>query len=453
MPWSRSNERFIRNWLVVTGIPIPEGSTGFEKDVLTDQGGETAIHQVEHMTHHLPNGESVSWQSLRSWGDDIYLTAGDPQRNLVGYAFATVPREISGKALLTVGSTHSIRVWVNGVQVLDRRASRALTRDEDKVEVDLQAGNNFLLVKLEQGRDPVAFAIRVLEPGATLAKSQEIGPSLISYSNTAVALRTDVNSDAAKEDKVTVQIVSPGGKVVVTRSAPRGNVVHFEVGNLTDGPYDFRLTTRRANALLYSTHIPWYKGDSMRAARDLVAAGANANLETANGLVTAMLADRVKQQLGQDIDAVKGNPWWLVHSPLMEYKEIELEAHGEKAIERPFGFVRLAYRDEIDGTPQFCSAYLPGGYDRSKKWPIVVTLHGWMWSPAYVQSGEFSRHGDSDAEYSGGQGVIFLEPFGRGVTNYIGLGDQDVMRCIRLAKERLSVDEDRVYLTGVSMGG
>src|ERR1017187_667292 len=46
-----------------------------------------------------------------------------------------------------------------------------------------------------------------------------------------------------------------------------------------------------------------------------------------------------------------------------------------------------------------------------------------------------------------------MEPHGRGNNSYIGLGDQDVVRAIRLAKERFSVDEDRVYLVGDSMGG
>ena len=40
MPWARSDERFIRHWLVLGDIPLAAG--GFDKDWLTEHGGEAA---------------------------------------------------------------------------------------------------------------------------------------------------------------------------------------------------------------------------------------------------------------------------------------------------------------------------------------------------------------------------------------------------------------------------
>ena len=51
------------------------------------------------------------------------------------------------------------------------------------------------------------------------------------------------------------------------------------------------------------------------------------------------------------------------------------------------------------------------------------------------------------------KGSIYIEPHGRGNAQYLGIGDRDVMRCLDEAKRRFSVDADRVYLTGESMGG
>ena len=139
----------------------------------------------------------------------------------------------------------------------------------------------------------------------------------------------------------------------------------------------------------------------------------------------------------------------------MEFEELRLEDAGKAARERPYGFVRLAWRDEIDGSPQFCRAYLPGGYDRKKKWPLVIHIHGYNpANPDYVRWWSVDqRHNVADVEYGARQGVIYMEPHGRGNNNYLGLGDQDVVRAIRLAKERFNVDEERVYLVGDSMGG
>ena len=51
------------------------------------------------------------------------------------------------------------------------------------------------------------------------------------------------------------------------------------------------------------------------------------------------------------------------------------------------------------------------------------------------------------------QGVIYMEPHGRGNVQYMGFADSDILRGIAEAKRLFSVDEDRVYLTGDSMGG
>jgi len=49
----------------------------------------------------------------------------------------------------------------------------------------------------------------------------------------------------------------------------------------------------------------------------------------------------------------------VIHSPLMEYEELQQEENGGGGPIRIYGFVRLAYRDEIHGCLQFCRAYLP----------------------------------------------------------------------------------------------
>jgi predicted peptidase len=121
---------------------------------------------------------------------------------------------------------------------------------------------------------------------------------------------------------------------------------------------------------------------------------------------------------------------------------------------RPFGFVRLAWRDEVDGTPQYCRAYLPAGYDRSKKWPTVWQLHGYNpANPVYWDWWSADNRGYVHTETAGYGDIIYIEPHGRGNTQYLEMGDTDVLRCLAEAKRLLSVDENRVYLTGDSMGG
>ena len=464
-PWTRSNERFLRHWLALSDIPLagtsqnPDAAAlevGFDRDWLAEHGGETAVRPVEKMTHQLPNGKSVQWRDLKSWGDSVNLSDGyGLKRNMVSYAFATVSRNAAGRALLCIGSNGSIRVWVNGARVLDRRTQRTLTFDEDQVEVDLKSGDNTLLVKLEELAGPGFFSARVLERGSVPARIQEIGPSVTDAAGDELVARTDVGTARAAMDPVKVEAVAAGGHIVAEQSAARGTDVHFATASWPAGPYEFRFSTRRLNGLLYVTHIPWYKGDAIAEARQLTATAAKADATTPQGATLHMLADMVQDRVGKDLDGVTGNPWWAIHSPLMEFEEMQLEAAGQPAIVRPYGFLRLAYRDEVDGSPQFCRVYLPGGYDPAKKWPVLIHLHGYNGeNPDYVRWWSVDqRHNFADVEYAGHQGIIFVDPHGRGNTQYLGLGDADIVRVIELLKKRLSVDEDRVYLLGESMGG
>ena len=307
MPWARSDERFIRRWLVLGDIPLAAG--GFDKDWLTEHGGEAAIKPAEKMAHRLANGSTVAWRDVTAWGDAVDLSDGAGlKRDVLAYAYAKVSRREAGKALLSIGSDESIRVWLNGAIVLDRRTRRPLTFDEDQVEVDMQAGDNSLLVKLEQRAGAWTFAARVLERGAIPPRIQEIGPSLNDDSPSALVIRTDINCERAALDKVKVQAVAPGGRILAETTAARGESVRFDPRSWPDGAYEIRCATRRMNGLLYATHLPWYKGDSIAAARALVAAGAASDRRTPNGFTTKMLADLVTDRLGKDLDERRGQP-------------------------------------------------------------------------------------------------------------------------------------------------
>ncbi|HEX6739738.1 MAG TPA: prolyl oligopeptidase family serine peptidase, partial [Vicinamibacteria bacterium] len=138
------------------------------------------------------------------------------------------------------------------------------------------------------------------------------------------------------------------------------------------------------------------------------------------------------------------------HAPLLEFEEL-MRVRAGGAAARPGGFVRLAYVDEVDGSDQFCRAYLPSAYDAARPWPLVVYLHGYNPpNPPYVGWWSADKRHDALAER---YGVIFLEPHGRGNAQYRGIGERDVLRCLEEARTRLAVDADRVYLLGESMGG
>jgi len=99
------------------------------------------------------------------------------------------------------------------------------------------------------------------------------------------------------------------------------------------------------------------------------------------------------------------------------------------------------YWSEIDGTVQPFGVALPGDFDRSRRWPLLVLLHGQGLFKPYQCRARPER------------GMIVVAPQGRGGMDYKFVGETDVLRAVDEASRLFPVDPDRVYLAGNSMGG
>jgi len=99
------------------------------------------------------------------------------------------------------------------------------------------------------------------------------------------------------------------------------------------------------------------------------------------------------------------------------------------------------YHCDLDDTDQPYSLWLPKDYAAEKKWPLVISLHG---------LGGSYRIGGVPREI---EDCVVAAPDGRGNTDYKLWGELDVVRVVEEVKKALSIDPDRVYLYGISMGG
>lgn len=103
---------------------------------------------------------------------------------------------------------------------------------------------------------------------------------------------------------------------------------------------------------------------------------------------------------------------------------------------------------------------LPPEYDPYRRYPVVVTLHGQTTTPAQ-QIDWWAGAYDTHYRQRGGQatrlGYIVIAPrwaaAGQRSYGYTGREHLAVLNSLRDACRRLSIDTDRVYLTGHAMGG
>ncbi len=133
----------------------------------------------------------------------------------------------------------------------------------------------------------------------------------------------------------------------------------------------------------------------------------------------------------------------------------------------------LSFFSSVDDTDQPYSVYIPENFDESKSYPLVVFLHGaWsnhrlgmrrLFGVGNAQGYDFIKPGnvafENDVEASRywppfrPVDYIAAAPLARGTAGYQGIPEQDVYDMIDDLKARFHIDEDRVYLTGLSMGG
>ena len=118
---------------------------------------------------------------------------------------------------------------------------------------------------------------------------------------------------------------------------------------------------------------------------------------------------------------------------------------------------------EADNKEMEYALFVPSAYDKEKKAPLVIALHGLGGNPQQFMR---TRGLTEQAEK---RGYIVAAPMGYNEKGWYGvrglkgakmepenlgeLSEKDVMNVLALVKKSYTVDPDRVYLMGHSMGG
>ena len=128
----------------------------------------------------------------------------------------------------------------------------------------------------------------------------------------------------------------------------------------------------------------------------------------------------------------------------------------------PAGPQVMTIHSDVDDTEQPYGLYIPKNFDANKTYPLVVMLHGAGSNHRLALRRVFGKSnapGETDVEVSRtfpqfkDVNYIVVAPYARGTMGYQGIAEKDVMDILADVKKRFKIDEDRTYLTGLSMGG
>jgi hypothetical protein len=145
------DEGFIREWLVLAPIALPEGTSGTEgidkelvageKDLKPKEGDKTKADDKE-----------LTWKTAKAADFDLDFIEflGAQTDNSAAYAVVYIQSDAERKGLsLFMGSDDEGKVYLNGKEVIKAAAARGLDKDQDKAEnLTLNAGTNVLVFKV-----------------------------------------------------------------------------------------------------------------------------------------------------------------------------------------------------------------------------------------------------------------------------------------------------------------
>jgi enterochelin esterase-like enzyme len=120
------------------------------------------------------------------------------------------------------------------------------------------------------------------------------------------------------------------------------------------------------------------------------------------------------------------------------------------------------YFSAVDDTDQPYALYLPKNFSASSKYPLVISLHGAdsnhrLNLRRVFGKGNLAAENDAEATRYFPRlrdvDYIVASPLVRGTMGYQGIAEKDVYDVLADVKRRFPIDTDRIYLTGLSMGG
>ena len=223
-----------------------------------------------------------------------------------------------------------------------------------------------------------------------------------------------------------------------------------------DGPYEVRFTTSTTAGKTWTTHLPWFKGDARAAAAAVVETAKGVDVKTPAGKTRRMLADLVLDRAGGDL--AKAGPEALRRTQAARLR-VRRSSISRRRGRRAGSTATASYASpgwtRWTAPPSSAAPICRPGMGRTGAGPssssstattarTPSTSAGGRWTTGITPIQSLDR---------GAGGPVYIEPHGRGNTQYRGFGEKDVLRAIAETKKALSIDEDRVYLTGDSMGG
>ena len=463
--------------------PEPQriSSEGYEKDLLASVGGEDAgtFAPDREVPYQDVDGKPATAKPFSfSAAHSGYVDLGAAFNNAthtVAYATCKVQADQAVRVTAYFGSDDSAKVWLNGKLVHSIwTSSRGAVRWNENFPLDLKAGQNDLLVKVEQRtggwgfylelyRDEDMAAARVgrLE-GVSLDGPTELPAGAAAITGTLKPTPSDQPIDLPGA----VSLFDITGRKIAEQSVRTGVPLSIPLPAGTAGYVEARYTVTRPDGSDLSGDARFYVGDYAAAKAALLE-----KAHAAMALLNAQLKDAdpqkqraARRQVPLARLAEQWLPWPFDAKQTANYEvfadmqpAIEAMARGDATpggADYQLGHYGSlpAILDLPEGMSMPAMTFwvsLPKDYATGGPWPVIIHLHGSggrnPWSPGTANPNEGAMW-----NYKFGKNMPYIC-----ITPATNAGWDPAILDLLLdhVLDAYNADPDRVSLTGYSMGG
>jgi hypothetical protein len=133
--------------------------SAFNRDFFAGEGVEN-VAPVAGQRQDI-DGVSYFWEAVNSTDGLVNFDNKKRVEFSVGYAYTEFECEKAGTALMGLGSDDGVKIWLNGDLVKDSWVRRNTRIDEDLFPLNLRAGKNRLLLKIQNMKGEWSFFARI----------------------------------------------------------------------------------------------------------------------------------------------------------------------------------------------------------------------------------------------------------------------------------------------------
>jgi hypothetical protein len=169
-------EGYIRDWLMLAPIALPEGESGADALFREQIRGEANL-KPQSGDKVTIRGKELAWRSVTASTNyfDFNVTLKSINDHAAGYLVTYIECEAEQRdVIMAVASNDEGRIYFNGVDIYAFNEPRTLMLDSDKGKVTLKKGVNVIVFKVINELNSWQAAMRLLDKSGAPLKDVKI---------------------------------------------------------------------------------------------------------------------------------------------------------------------------------------------------------------------------------------------------------------------------------------